>query len=224
MSQNREKWVKEIFRQTVIKAVEKGEEIQDKIQKLTEEIINSEIKNLGLNREKMKILAQNAMEGIIEGTKETREKAEEFNQKAVNGIIAAVRNIPELNKTKTREYIKHAVFGIKATLNNAGDKMMDSLYSALENIFELKQKARVTFKCMAPNASQVYLVGSFNDWNPTVTPLKKTLKGHWSVTLTIPQGSYEYRYLVDNQWFTDPNTPHIFNQFGTENSVLVVGE
>jgi hypothetical protein len=26
MSQNREKWVKEIFRQTVIKAVEKGEE------------------------------------------------------------------------------------------------------------------------------------------------------------------------------------------------------
>ena len=33
MSQNREKWVKEIFRQTVIKAVEK-EEIQDKIQKL----------------------------------------------------------------------------------------------------------------------------------------------------------------------------------------------
>ncbi len=224
MSQNREKWVKEIFRQTVIKAVEKGEEIQDKIQKLTEEIINSEIKNLGLNREKMKILAQNAMEGIIEGTKETREKAEEFNQKAVDGIIAAVRNIPELNKTKTREYIKHAVFGIKATLNNVGDKMMDSLCGNLENIFELKQKARVTFKCMAPDASQVYLVGSFNDWSPTATPLKKTLKGHWSVTLTLPQGRYEYRYLVDNQWFTDPNTPHIFNQFGTENSVLVVGE
>ncbi|QPM68058.1 isoamylase early set domain-containing protein [Atribacter laminatus] len=224
MSQNREKWVKEIFRQTVIKAVEKGEEIQDKIQKLTEEIINSEIKNLGLTQEKMKNLTQNAMEGIIEGTKETREKAEELNQKAIEGIIAAIRNLPGLNKTKTREYIKHAASGIKATLNNAGDKIVDSLYGTLENIFELKQKARVTFKFMAPNASQVSLVGSFNDWNPTATPLKKTLKGHWSVTLSLLQGKYEYRYLVDNQWFTDPNTPHVFNQFGTENSILTVGE
>ena len=224
MSQNREKWVKEIFRQTVIKAVEKGEEIQDKIQKLTQETISSEINKLGFSREKMKVLIQNAMEGIIEGTKETREKAEELNQKAINGLIEAIRNIPGTNQTKTREYIKDAVSGIKTTLKNFGGQMMDSLLNTIENIFELKQKARVTFKCIAPDASQVYLVGSFNDWNPTATPLKKTLKGHWSITLTLPQGRYEYRYLVDNQWFTDPNTPHVFNQFGTENSVLIVGE
>src|SRR5690554_3862728 len=169
MSQNSEKRVKEIFRLTVVKTIEKGEEIQDKIQKLTEEIINSEINNLGVSREKMKNLTQNAMEGIIEGTKEAREKAEEFNQKAIDGIIAAIRNIPGINKTKTREYIKHAVSGIKVTLNNTEDKIVDSLYSTLENIFELKQKARITFKCIAPNASQVSLVGSFNDWDPTAS-------------------------------------------------------
>jgi len=224
MNQNQDKWVKEIFRQAVMKAVEKGEEIQDKIQKLTEETISSEIKNLSFSREKMKVFMQNAMEGIIEGTKETREKAEELNKKAIHGLIEAIRNIPGINKTKTREYIKYAVSGIKTTLKNVGDKMKESLLSTLENIFELKQKVRVTFKCIAPDASQVYLVGSFNEWNPTATPLKKTLKGHWSVTLSLPHGRYEYRYLVDNQWFTDPNTPHVFNQFGTENSVLIVGE
>jgi len=222
MNQNREQWVKEVFRQTVIKTVEKGEELKDKIQNLTEEIINSEIKNIGFSREKMKTLTQNAMEGILEGTKETREKAEELTQKAVDGMIEAIRNIPGISKTKTREYLKQAVSSIKATINNAGDRILDSVHNTLENIFELKQKARVTFKCTAPAASQVYLVGSFNDWNPTATPLKKTLKGHWSVTPTLPQGRYEYRYLIDNQWFTDPNTPHVFNEFGSENSVLIV--
>ena len=32
----------------------------------------------------------------------------------------------------------------------------------------------------------------------------------------------EYRYLIDNQWFTDPNTPHVFNEFGSATSVLLV--
>lgn len=108
-------------------------------------------------------------------------------------------------------------------VKEAGDRVIDSVNGALENIMELKQKSRITFKCQAPEATNVYLVGSFNNWNPNATPMKKTQKGHWSVTLTLPYGTYQYRYLIDNQWFTDPETPQVANEFGSNNSVIVVG-
>lgn len=81
---------------------------------------------------------------------------------------------------------------------------------------------RVTFRLNQPEAQSVYLVGNFNEWNPTLHPLRKTKKGHWSITITLPRGRYEYRYVVDGQWFTDPNTERVPNEFSSENSVIAV--
>jgi len=81
---------------------------------------------------------------------------------------------------------------------------------------------RVTFRLEYPTASEVFLAGSFNRWDPQSHPLKRTKKGHWSITITLPRGRHEYRYVVDGQWFTDPNTLRVPNAFGSENSVIVV--
>jgi len=223
MQMNHEIRVKETFRQAIIKAADKGEEVKNMIQTLTQEVLNSEMNATGLTREKVKSLVRDAMEGVIQGAKETREKTDDLTRRAVDGIIEAVRQISGTTKIKTRDYLKQATLGIQTAVHQAGDLIIESVSSALENIMELKLKARITFKCQAGDASRVHLVGSFNHWNPNATPLKKTLKGHWSVTLTLPYGKYEYRYLIDDQWFTDPDTPHVTNEFGSENSVIIVG-
>ena len=81
---------------------------------------------------------------------------------------------------------------------------------------------RVTFRLDYPSAQYVLVAGSFNQWNPTNIPLKKREKGYWSVTLILPPGRYEYRYIVDGRWMNDPKAEKVPNEWGSENSVIVV--
>ncbi len=87
---------------------------------------------------------------------------------------------------------------------------------------EVVSLPRVTFRLHYPEAQSVSLAGSFNQWDPTSHPLRKTKQGHWSITITLPKGRYEYRYFVDDQWFTDPSSERVPNEFGSENSVITV--
>jgi len=73
-----------------------------------------------------------------------------------------------------------------------------------------------------PNARSVCVAGSFNDWDQKKTPMQKAADG-WKVTLPLPPGRYEYRFIVDGQWISDPNARESTrNDFGSTNSVLVV--
>ncbi|HXL02046.1 MAG TPA: glycogen-binding domain-containing protein [Candidatus Atribacteria bacterium] len=81
---------------------------------------------------------------------------------------------------------------------------------------------RVTFKLDYPQAQSVFIAGGFNNWDTQAYPMRKTQKGHWSCTLTLPCGRYEYRYIVDGEWYTDPSTPRVPNEYGSENSVIEV--
>lgn len=83
---------------------------------------------------------------------------------------------------------------------------------------------RVTFRIPAPiQAQTVTVVGEFNNWNPTATPLAKTAEG-WATTLDLPPNhEYEYRYLADgrtwlNDWSADRYVP---NELGGANSVVL---
>lgn len=85
-------------------------------------------------------------------------------------------------------------------------------------------KIRVTFT-MPPleGVKQLFLVGDFNNWSVTETPLTRAADNSWSVALTLAAGQdYEYRYFADgqvwhNDWAADTYVP---NAFGTENSVV----
>ena len=84
-------------------------------------------------------------------------------------------------------------------------------------------KADVTFQLEAPQAEQVCVVGSFNEWDPTANILGYDEDGRWGCTLALEPGEYEYRFVVDGQWHDDPeNTERRSNGFGTENCVLVI--
>ena len=84
-------------------------------------------------------------------------------------------------------------------------------------------KKRANFRLEAPEAKQVYLAGSFNDWDATCRPLKQDAAGVWKTWLMLAHGEYEYRYLVDGEWVDDPACEeHRTNEYGTDNCVLRV--
>ena len=71
-------------------------------------------------------------------------------------------------------------------------------------------------------AQAVFIAGTFNDWNPTVTPMIALGKGRWAKELSLPPGRYEYRFVVDGEWISDSTTEQVSNPHGGFNSVLVV--
>ena len=82
---------------------------------------------------------------------------------------------------------------------------------------------RVTFRIPALlKAHTITLVGEFNNWNETATPLAQTPEG-WATTLELPANrEFEYRYLADgrtwlNDWSADRYVP---NELGGDNSVV----
>jgi hypothetical protein len=89
--------------------------------------------------------------------------------------------------------------------------------------FPALEEQEMTFTFLAPEAREVSLVGSFNDWLPNATPLKDTGGGKWTVRLMLRSGQYEYRFVVDGRWLEDPGTSQrVANPYGDFNSVLLV--
>ena len=84
-------------------------------------------------------------------------------------------------------------------------------------------KKRVTFTVAAPQAREVYLCGTFNDWDLQRTPMKPDGKGAWKAQVMLVPGTYEYRLRVDGQWVDDPSADRkVANPFGTTNCVREV--
>ena len=83
----------------------------------------------------------------------------------------------------------------------------------------------VTFRLNAPQATDVCVAGCFNRWHPQASPLKRNQEGVWTCTMSIEPGEHQYRFIVDGEWRDDPlNSSRCWNEFGTENCVLVVEE
>ena len=81
----------------------------------------------------------------------------------------------------------------------------------------------IPLKFVAPAAKQVFVVGTFNNWQTAATPLKPAPSGEWRGELKLAPGRYEYLFVVDGEWLPDPaareTTP---NPFGGANSVVCV--
>lgn len=89
----------------------------------------------------------------------------------------------------------------------------------------------VKFKCHAPEAQQVFVAGTFNEWKPDAAPLVRDKAGNWLGSLKLPSGHHEFKFIVDGQWCCEAGTPDKYrddpnccaNSFGTMNRVLEVG-
>jgi len=92
-----------------------------------------------------------------------------------------------------------------------------------------KNYVRVTFELPSNMwAERVNLVGEFNDWDTTATPMTRSRSdANWKVTVDLEAGGrYRFRYLVDgkewlNDWHADD---HMENPYGTYDSVVDLTE
>ena len=74
-------------------------------------------------------------------------------------------------------------------------------------------------------AQQAWLVGDFNEWSQTDTPLQVGTDGALSVVIWLEAGrSYRYRYyLGDDRWENDwAADRYVDNDFGGADSVIDV--
>ncbi len=80
------------------------------------------------------------------------------------------------------------------------------------------------FIIIAPSATSMSLVGDFNDWDSSRTPMTRVSDdGAWSVTLPLAPGRYEYQFEVDGKLrITDPTRPQASSDFGSANSVVTI--
>lgn len=83
-------------------------------------------------------------------------------------------------------------------------------------------KNTVKFSLKAPpQARKVCLAGDFNSWKPV--DMKKQKDGAYCATLELKSGTYQYKFIVDGNWVTDPDQPRMArNPYGSMNSMAQI--
>jgi 1,4-alpha-glucan branching enzyme len=72
----------------------------------------------------------------------------------------------------------------------------------------------------ADNVARVCLAGDFTDWRPLAM---RKRSGAFSVTVPVPPGAHEYKFIADGLWRTDPDhSDWAANPYDTLNSVVTV--
>lgn len=81
------------------------------------------------------------------------------------------------------------------------------------------KKGQIKFSVKPANsAKEVALAADFTEWKPTA--MKKQKDGSFALTVAVPTGTHEYKYIIDGQWVVDPdNNRWALNPYGTLNSV-----
>ena len=68
---------------------------------------------------------------------------------------------------------------------------------------------QVVFRLRYSRAQQVFLVGPFNNWSTTATPMHRLSDDRWEASVNLVSGCYAYCYFViDESWFDDAETAH----------------
>jgi 1,4-alpha-glucan branching enzyme len=82
----------------------------------------------------------------------------------------------------------------------------------------------VTFVCdLKTDAKRVFLAGNFNQWQSQTNRITKSKDGSYRAKIKLPQGEYQYKFIVDGMWFNDPQAEsQVMNRYGTLNSVIRV--
>jgi 1,4-alpha-glucan branching enzyme len=93
----------------------------------------------------------------------------------------------------------------------------------LEEHYHDSEVYMVNFNYFNPNAREVLVAASFNDWHAQATPMTNQGEGKWFTQVLLKPGHYEYRLVVDGRWQDDPMAARfVANPFGELNGVLEV--
>ena len=90
---------------------------------------------------------------------------------------------------------------------------------------KVSSRRAVNFEYEDGSGKEVFLSGSFNNWQMTTRMRERKKPGHYSCRLLLEPGEYQYKFVVDGNWCLDAENPNFIpNDFGTLNSLLIVRE
>ena len=108
-------------------------------------------------------------------------------------------------------------------MRGKGTEMAKKHSRVATTIAKNKSHRKIKFKLKAAEGCNVYLVGSFNNWDPQAVALKHNGDGLYSTSIVLPPGRHEYKFLVNDIWWIDEECPHcVPNAFGSFNNVIEV--
>ncbi len=76
------------------------------------------------------------------------------------------------------------------------------------------------------SASEVAIVGDFNGWDESATPMaRRERDGTWSANVPLSPGRHVYAFVVDGErWLIDPMAPQVPGDgYGPANAVVIGG-
>ncbi|NVL89686.1 MAG: AAA family ATPase [Desulfobacterales bacterium] len=81
---------------------------------------------------------------------------------------------------------------------------------------------KIVFTLEAPETAAVQIAGDFNNWIPEALDLCDPMsKPTWQKIIPLKPGAYQYKYLIDGWWITDPENDKVVNDpTGHTNSVI----
>ena len=77
------------------------------------------------------------------------------------------------------------------------------------------------FKPEGGGTKKIFLAGNFNDWKPDNPQFLMTAdaSGTYTITVKLPPGTYQYKYVIEGKWFQDTYAPGAApDGFGGQNS------
>ena len=99
--------------------------------------------------------------------------------------------------------------------------------SIRKQFLKSKPVCKVTFKIpdiVSNDAENAHVVGEFNDWSTSATPMKRLKNGAFTATVDLaPNRSYQFRYLLgQSRWENDPEADgYLPTPYGdSQNSVI----
>lgn len=120
----------------------------------------------------------------------------------------------------TWAFLKGGERGVDAKISSSGPVQYRAAVGA-----ESTESIAVQFAVVARHARRVSLVGDFNGWNASRTPLALTRDGMtWTTLVPLARGRHTYAFVIDGDVVADPTAPaSADDDFGIPNSLMLVG-
>ena len=116
----------------------------------------------------------------------------------------------------SREFITHVIH------NRAEARIEKAIKGSSTSLPAPSLTGNTTFRLKGHQGAKVVaLAGTFNNWESSTT-LFARVEDEWLSRIDLASGTYQYKFVVDGQWITDPSNPDTKKDgSGNVNSVLV---
>ena len=128
------------------------------------------------------------------------------------------------HNTKSKAALDYLMLGQEVLAKILSEDEMGHLPAPARPAQEEASNFLRDFSLQIENASEVYIVGDFNNWSISdQSRLWQKEKGVWQKRVFLGPGKHRYKFIIDGRWVTDPGNDHIEpNPYGGMDSVLEV--